>query len=124
MDDRSKKTIFTGQELDKLKDFCKDCAEEDRKIHEQRQYNSDYAVPEPEEPKQDYHQPKKQSYQQNYSDYNQYEYNDSTNTHTHNIQYEDSVKTNVIGENDPDPHNARIKIDTFNQRLQQFGNNQ
>ena len=120
MSDKGKNTIFTGPELQKLNDFCKDCAEEDRRIHEQRKNNSyeynEYSGPsEPEPPK-----PKPQTYQPSSNNYSYNEYKGNSNCHH---TYKDSVKTNVIGENDPDPHNARIKIDTFNQRLQQFGNN-
>ena len=118
MTDKGKKNIFTGPELKKLNDFCQDCAEEDRRIHEQRKYNSneynEYSEPqEPEPPK-----PKPQTYNPLSNNYSYNEYQDNSN-----YTYKDSVKTNVIGENDPDPYNARIKIDTFNQRLQQFGGN-
>ena len=122
MTDKGKQNIFTGPELQKLNNFCKDCAEEDRRIHEQRKYNSyennEYSEPqEPEPPK-----PQPQTYNPPSNNYSYNEYQDNSNCHCHHT-YKDSVKTNVIGENDPDPHNARIKIDTFNQRLQQFGGN-
>ena len=55
MDNKTKKTIFTGKELDKMKDFWRNYDEEDWKNHEQRQYNSDYVV---QKSKQEYRQPK------------------------------------------------------------------
>ncbi len=121
MDYKTKNAIFSGNELDKLKDFCKNCAEEDKKIHEQRKIDADYVVPEPEEPKPSPQPPKAQSYQPPTQDSNQYQYNQ--NEDIQHIDYKDSVKTNVIGENDPDPFNARIKFDTFDERLKQFGGN-
>ena len=44
MDSATKNSIFSGLELDKLKDFCNKCAEEDRKIHKEGY------VPPPEPP--------------------------------------------------------------------------
>ena len=120
MSDKGKNNVFTGPELQKLNDFCQECAEEDRRIHEQRKYNefNEYSEPTEQEPEKS----KPQTYNPPSNNYNYNEYQGNSNCH-HTHTYQDSVKTNVIGENDPDPHNARIKIDTFNQRLQQFGNN-
>ena len=120
MTDKGKQNIFTGPELQKLNDFCKDCAEEDRRIHEQRKYNSDEYNENSEPQEQESPQPKQQTYNPPSNNYSYNEYQDNSNSHH---VYKDSIKTNVIGEGDPDPHNARIKIDTFNQRLQQFGGN-
>ena len=42
---KNKEGIFSFQELSKLKDFCNNCAKEDKKIHEKRKNNPSY-VPE------------------------------------------------------------------------------
>ena len=120
MSEKGKNNVFTGPELQKLNDFCQECAEEDRRIHEQRKNNS-YENNEYSEPS--YQEPEKQKPQTYNPPSNNYSYNEYQDNSNSQYTYQDSVKTNVIGENDPDPHNARIKIDTFNQRLQQFGNN-
>ena len=39
---QNKEGIFSFRELSQLKDFCNKCAEEDRKIFEQRKKNSFY----------------------------------------------------------------------------------
>ena len=118
MDKKTKNSIFTGPELNKLYDFCKDCAEEDKRIHQERKYNPDAFSQEPilKPPENEPPKPEPQPYQPP-SD-NNYEIHENPKE---KYEYKDSVKTNIIGENDPDPYNARIKIDTFNQRLQQFG---
>ena len=46
---KNKEGIFSFQELSKLKDFCNNCAKEDKKIHEKRKNNPSY-VPEEKKP--------------------------------------------------------------------------
>ena len=46
---RNNEGIFSFQELSKLKDFCNNCAKEDKKIHEKRKNNPSY-VPEEKKP--------------------------------------------------------------------------
>ena len=41
--------IFSFQELSKLKDFCNNCAKEDKEIHEKRKYNPSF-VPKEKKP--------------------------------------------------------------------------
>ena len=41
--------VFSFQELDKLKDFCKDCAKENKEIEEKRKKDPSY-VPEEKQP--------------------------------------------------------------------------
>ena len=45
MDKKTKNQIFSGSELDKLQDFCNQCADEDRKIHEKRKKGEEYIEP-------------------------------------------------------------------------------
>ena len=121
MDQNTKNSIFTGPELNKLNDFCKDCAEEDKRIHLERQYNPNAYSQEPiSEPQKNEHQESKPQHYHppSNNDYNQYH---GPQEPKEKYEYKDSVKPNVIGENDPDPFNARINFDTFDQRLKQFG---
>ena len=46
---QNKEGIFSFNELLKLKDFCNNCAKEDKKIHEKRKVNPSY-VPEDKKP--------------------------------------------------------------------------
>ena len=46
---KNKEGIFSFQELSKLKDFCNNCAKEDKKIHEKRKNNPFY-IPEEKKP--------------------------------------------------------------------------
>ena len=117
MDKKTKNQIFSGSELDKLQDFCNQCADEDRKIHEKRKKGEEYI-----EPTAENNPPKPKAYNiNNYID----DY-DNGPKYTNNSQYtyeEIGIKKKELSENDPDPFNARIKSDTFDQRLKQFGGN-
>ena len=46
---KNKEGIFSFQELSKLKDFCNNCAKEDKEIHEKRKYNPSF-VPKEKKP--------------------------------------------------------------------------
>ena len=46
---QNKEGIFSFSELSKLRDFCNDCAKEDKKIYEARKKNPSY-VPKEEKP--------------------------------------------------------------------------
>ena len=46
---QNKEGIFSFQELSKLKDFCNNCAKEDKEIHEKRK-NNPYYVPKEKKP--------------------------------------------------------------------------
>ena len=117
MDQKTKNNIFTGPELNKLQDFCKECAEEDRKIYEKRKSNQEIYTEPPQEPKEESYEPPKTN-----NDYNQYQYQANEKTSDSQYTYEEGgVKKNVLGEDDP--FNARIKFDTFDKRLKQFGSN-
>ena len=58
MDEGTKRKIFEGFELDKLKDFCKNCAKEDKRIHEQRKNNPGQNIEPFPEPKKKKPEPK------------------------------------------------------------------
>ena len=118
MNNSTKNNIFSGNELGKLQDFCKQCAEEDKKIHEQRKNNSGQYMESPQESSPPESEPKSQSYN---PPQNSYENQPKETTNKTQYTYvEGGVKKNVLGEDDP--FNARIKFDTFDQRLKQFGN--
>ncbi len=122
MDEKTKQNIFSGSELDKLKDFCKDCAEEDKRIHEKRQ-NNNYSEeennePPKEEPSQQPPQPKPEQYNPPPSNNN---YNQPSAGSSNNQDFKDHIRVKKLNENDPDPFNARIKFDTFDERVKQFG---
>ena len=111
MDMKTKQSIFTGNELDKLLNFCKECAEEDKKIHEERKNNPSYK----ESPN-----PSKHKHEHNslFSANNSNNYNESNNYKKSNNQ-----KPKAYRKDEPNAHNSRMKADTFNQRLQLFGGN-
>ena len=120
MDMKTKHQLFSGSELGKLQDFCNQCAYEDKKIHEKRQNGEEYVEPPAEinPPK-----PKKQPPKYNINEYIN-EYDAPTTTNNSQYTYEEiGIKKQNLSENDPDPFNARIKSDTFDQRLKQFGGN-
>ena len=118
MDSATKNSIFSGLELDKLKDFCNQCAEEDRKIHKEGYVPPPEPPSEPTKPKQVNSQPKQYIPPQNNKPIQKQENAYNSKEHKSNSEFE---KVNVIKENEQDPLNARIKTDTFNQRLAQFG---
>ena len=117
MDKRTKNQIFSGFELDKLQDFCNQCANEDKQIHAKRINGEEYV-----EPPAETNPPKpKTTPKYNINDYIK-DYDSPTTTNNSNYKFEETgVKKNNLSENDPDPLNARIKHDTFDQRLKQFG---
>ena len=119
MDEATKRSIFEGFELDKLKDFCKNCAEEDKKIHEIRKNNPGEYIEPPVEPEPKPEPIMKPKSFQPPEVINQEEI--KSNPSKEEI-VRDETKINTIGENDPDPLNARIKGDVFNQRLALFDN--
>ena len=118
MDSATKNAIFSGLELDKLKDFCKQCAEEDRKIHKEGYVPPPEPPSEPKKSNPVNSQPKQYNPPQNSIPIEKQERAENSKEYKSNSEFD---KVNVIKENEQDPLNARIKTDTFNQRLAQFG---
>ena len=118
MDTATKNAIFSGLELDKLKDFCKQCAEEDKKIHKGEYVPPPEPPSEPKKPMPVSSQPKQYSPPQSSNPIQKQANANISKGRKSNSEFE---KVNVIKENEQDPLNARIKTDTFNQRLAQFG---
>ena len=116
--------LFSGMEFDKLKEFCKQCHEEDKKIYEKRKsqtYNFDLENEEPPKPQQP-QTVKQVSYNQPQSiNTNNNQESGVSSKEQEPISYNTALKINVLNENDPDPLHARIKFDTFDERVKQFG---
>ena len=118
MDSATKHSIFSGLELDKLKDFCQQCAEEDKKIHKGGYVPPPEPPSEPIKPKPVNSEPKQYIPPQSSNPIQKQENTNNPKEHKSNSEFE---KVNVIKKNEQDPLNARIKTDTFNQRLAMFG---
>ena len=118
MDRATKNSIFSGLELDKLNDFCKQCAEEDRKIHKEGYVPPPEPPSEPKKTNPINSQPKQYIPPQTSNPIHKQENANKPKEHKSNSEFE---KVNILKQNDQDPLNARIKTDTFNQRLAQFG---
>ncbi len=118
MDSATKNSMFSGLELDKLKDFCNKCAEEDRKIHKEGYVPPPEPPSEPKKPNPVNSQPKQYIPPQSSNPIQKQSNANNFIPRKSNSEFE---KVNVIKENEQDPLNARIKTDTFNQRLAQFG---
>ena len=131
MDYATKLSLFSGGELSMLTDFCKKCAEEDRKIHEERmrnQNNTSYA------PKQNYQQNKPTTYYPPAPGYYQNKkptqpapkpYVPPSYAGGKNRSYTQTGKRYYVNDSNnvnfkPDPRYV-IKVDTFKERLQYFG---
>ena len=113
----NKQSMFSGLELDKLKEFCKQCAEEDRRIHKEGY------IPPPEPAKTVETQKTIKQEQKAISppviNNNQNQNKDNYLRRPSNSEF---TNVRVLKPNDPDPLNARISSNTFNERLAQFGN--
>ena len=104
--------IFSFHELSQLRDFCNNCAKEDKRIHEQRKINSSY-VPEDNEQEQI-----KKDNNQNNNKINNINKN-NTNVKIKN-NYQENVKQKKNNINIKKQNNLKMKSDTFKQRLKMF----
>ena len=101
--------VFSFQELDKLKDFCKDCAKENKEIYEKRKDDPSY-VPEEKEPEPANQAPKEEFKGYNGTDYYVEGLDDKDIDIILNPNYKPKKPTNV----------AKQKSDNFNNRLNMF----
>ena len=117
MNNANKQSMFSGSELDKLREFCKQCAEEDRRIHKEGYIPPPEPI-KPVEPQKTFKPEQKTiSPQVNNNDQNQ-----NKDNYLHRPSNSEFTNVRVLKPNDPDPLNARISSNTFNERLAQFGN--
>ena len=134
MDYPTKLSLFSGGELSMLSDFCKKCAEEDRRLYEERMRNQNKNIS--KVPNQSYQQ--KQTTTSTYHPpapgYYQYKkptqpapkpYVPPSNVVKPNNSYTQNYRRYYV--NDPNNVNFKpdpryvIQVDTFKQRLQYFG---
>ena len=116
--------LFSGMEFDKLKEFCKQCHEEDKKIYEKRKsqtYNFDLENEEPPKPQPQTEKQVSNTQPQSINNTNNNQEPGVSSKEQQPISYNTALKINVLNENDEDPLHARIKFDTFDERLKQFG---
>ena len=108
--------IFSFHELSQLRDFCNNCAKEDKRIHEQRKINSSY-VPEDNEPKQI-----KKVTKTNNNKINNINKSNSNVKIKNN--YQENLKPKKVNVNYNDSHkhnyNSKMNSDTFKNRLKMF----
>ncbi len=115
MNQKGQQNLFSGAELDKLREFCKNCAEEDKKLYEKRKsqtYTYNLGIEE---------KPKPQPQLQKRVSYNPPPSFNNNKQESQPYDYKNLVQYNTLNENDPDPLHARMKFDTFDERLKQFG---
>ena len=103
---QNKEGIFSLPELSQLKDFCDNCAKEDRKIYEQRKKNSSF-IPEDKKP----------------------EAIKKTNINSYNNKYKENIKVksaynnsnnNINNKSQGQQNKSRMNPDTFKIRLKMF----
>ena len=123
---QNKEGIFSLPELSQLKEFCDNCAIEDRKIYEQRK-NGTY-IPEDKKPEPI----KKQNvntYQYNNNNYNYNNYNNNNNKYSQNygnkkiqnVNYNNNYNNNNYNYNNYQQQSkCRMNPDTFERRLRMF----
>ena len=123
--------IFSYQELSKLKDFCNNCAKEDKEIHEKRKYNPSFVPkekkPEPTKQKKIFsnqvsNKGTKDTYNKNKINYSQSSGNKFIK---HNfLKNVDDKDIEVILNHKPNfnnPNNGpKIKTDSFKNRVNMF----
>ena len=121
---QNKEGIFSYPELNQLKDFCYECAKEDRRIYEQRKKNSSYM---PEDKKT---QPIKNSnppsYEVSNQDYNNNYYGPNNKNYQVQNNYQGNAKSkntnnNYNNNNNMKFANSMMNGDTFDKRLKMFG---
>ena len=103
---QNKEGIFSLPELSQLKDFCDNCAKEDRKIYEQRKKNSSF-IPEDKKP----------------------EAIKKTNINSFNNKCKENIKVksaynnsnnNINNKSQGQQNKSRMNPDTFKRRLKMF----
>ncbi len=109
---QNKEGIFSLPELSQLKDFCDNCAKEDRKIYEQRKKNSSF-IPEDKKPEA--------IKKTNINSYN--------NNNKNNNKYKENIKVksaynnsnnNINNKSQGQQNKSRMNPDTFKRRLKMF----
>ena len=109
---QNKEGIFSLPELSQLKDFCDNCAKEDRKIYEQRKKNSSF-IPEDKKPEA--------IKKTNINSYN--------NNNKNNNKYKENLKVksaynnsnnNINNKSQGQQNKSRMNPDTFKRRLKMF----
>ena len=109
---QNKEGIFSLPELSQLKDFCDNCAKEDRKIYEQRKKNSSF-IPEDKKPEA--------IKKTNINSYN--------NNNKNNNKYKENIKVksaynnsnnNINNKSQGQQNKSRMNPDTFKIRLKMF----
>ena len=130
---QNKEGIFSFQELSKLKDFCDNCAKEDKKIHEKRKNNPFY-TPEEEKPAP-VKQKKIPSYQVSNKGIKSTNYKNKINNNRQNngenmfikqnfLKNIDDKDINIILNHNPtfkNPSNSsKVKSDSFKNRVNMF----
>ena len=108
---QNKEGIFSLPELSQLKDFCDNCAKEDRKIYEQRKKNSSF-IPEDKKPEAI----KK-------TNINSYNNNKNNNKYKENINVKSAYNNsnnNINNKSQGQQNKSRMNPDTFKRRLKMF----
>ncbi len=108
---QNKEGIFSLPELSQLKDFCDNCAKEDRKIYEQRKKNSSF-IPEDKKPEAI----KK-------TNINSYNNNKNNNKYKENIKVKSAYNNsnnNINNKSQGQQNKSRMNPDTFKRRLKMF----
>ena len=108
----NKEGIFSLPELSQLKDFCDNCAKEDRKIYEQRKKNSSF-IPEDKKPEA--------IKKTNINSYNNN--NKNNNKYKENIKVKsayDNSNNNINNKSQGQQNKSRMNPDTFKRRLKMF----
>ena len=123
---QNKEGIFSYPELNQLKDFCNECAKEDRRIYEQRKKNSAY-MPEDKKPEA-IKKPNPSSYQvsnQSYNNNNYYGQNNkdyqNQNNYQSNSKSKNTTNNNYNNNNNMHFGHSMMNGDTFDKRVKMFG---
>ena len=106
---KNKEGIFSLPELSQLKDFCDNCAKEDRKIYEQRKKNSSF-IPEDKKPEA-------------IKKTNINSYNNNNKNNKENIKVKSAYNNsnnNINNKSQGQQNKSRMNPDTFKRRLKMF----
>ena len=123
---QNKEGIFSYPELNQLKDFCNECAKEDRRIYEQRKKNSSY-MPEDKKPQpiKNSNPPSYQVSNQSYNNNNYYGQNKGgyqvQNNYQGNAKSKNTNNNYNNNNNNMKFSNSMMNGDTFDKRLKMFG---
>ena len=122
---QNKEGIFSYPELNQLKDFCNECAKEDRRIYEQRKKNSSY-MPEDKNSQiiKNSNPPSYQVSNQSYNNNNYYGQKSEGYQIQNNNQGNAKSKNtnnNYNNSNNIQFANSMMNGDTFDKRVKMFG---